>query len=400
MKSPLEMSDESGAPKTTEALSEQTHYIIAGAYAFLAVTALSLNTLVLVAFIKDRALWTHSNKLILSIAIADWLHAVLAFPVGIVANASHGWRMNDPSCSWYAFITTFISFAIMLHHATFAIERAVVINFSVASRSIVRKLHFVIVGLWMFALLWSSFPLFGWSAYAPEGESVLCSIRWQSSDPSNIAYIACIFFFFYVGPIIAMVTAYSLIYRSVKKMTQNAYHMWGENAVPTLEAVRAESKTSRMAFIMSFCFIFAWTPYAVVSLYAIIKVPGPIISPLVASLPALFAKSAACYNPVIYFLLFKKFRISLRQTLRPLFVRMSFLKQDTSNANIELVTALTESDKDRSRNEKDYSEEEAVRLVQTPSFLKGEPYTQETDNLVVSNVSAINVAVEIHKGSS
>lgn len=379
------MSDKSEEQGVAESLSEQTHYIIAGAYALLTFTAFSLNTLVLVTFISDRSLRTPSNKLILSVAVGDWLHAVLAYPFGIVANSSQDWRTDNASCSWYAFITALLSFGVMLHHATFAIERAAVIKYSIASLSIERKLRFVIIGLWMFALLWSTFPLFGWSAYAPEGDGLLCSIRWQSSDPGNIAFIACIFVFFYVGPIVIMVTAYYSIYHTVKKMTQNAHDMWGENAAPTLEAVQAESKTARMAFIMSLCFLFAWTPYAMVSLYAVIRVPKPIISPLVASLPALFAKTAACYNPVIYFLLFKKFRASLRKTLRPLSPCGRFTKQDRSNANIELVTALTDSDKDGSKDE-------VLHSVQTPKFLKSERNTSHK-SFLVSNSSKTNFAV-------
>ena len=314
------MSDTTERQGNVEALSKHAHYGVAAVYALLAVTALSLNTLVLVAFIRDRGLRTPSNKIILSIAMGDLLHAALAFPFGIVANASHGWIMGAAKCSWYAFITIFLSFGIMLHHAALAIERAFMINCSFAVRPTERKLHFVIAGLWIFAMLWSTFPLFGWSAYAPEGASVLCSIRWQSSNPSNIAYIACIFFFFYAVPIVAIVTAYSLIYHNVNTMKRNAQQMWGDNAAPTLEAVRAESKTARMAFIMSFFFLFAWTPYAVVSLYAVIKVSEPIISPLVTTLPALFAKTATCYNPVNYFLMNEKFRLSLCRTLRQLLV--------------------------------------------------------------------------------
>ena len=344
------MSDKSEEQGTAESLSEQTHYIFAGVYALLTFTAFSLNTLVLVTFRSDRSLRTHSNKLILSMAVGDWLHAVLAYPFGIVANVSKDWRSNHASCLWYAFITAFLSFGVILHHATFAIERAAVIRYSVASVSIERKLRFVIIGLWMFALLWSTFPLAGWSAYAPEGAGLLCSIHWQSSDPGNIAFIACIFFFFFVGPIVTMATAYYSIYHTVKKISQNAHDLWGENAAPTLEAVQGESKTSRMAFIMSLCFIFAWTPYAMVSLYAVIRVPKPIISPLVASLPAIFAKTAACYNPIIYFLLFKKFRASLRKTLRPLAGCGRFTKRDAYNVKIELVTALTGSDKDGSKD--------------------------------------------------
>ena len=233
---------------------------------------------------------------------------------------------------------------------TFAIERAAVIRYGITSVSVERLLRFVIIGLWMFALLWSTFPLAGWSAYAPEGAGLLCSIRWKSSDPGNIAFIACIFFFFFVAPIVTMATAYYSIYHTVKKISQNAHNLWGENAAPTLEAVQAESKTSRMAFIMSFCFIFAWTPHAMVSLYAVIRVPEPIISPLVTSLSAIFAKTAACYNPIIYFLLFKKFRVSLRKALRPLALCGRFTKRDAYDVKIVLDAALTVSDKDGSKD--------------------------------------------------
>ena len=344
------MSDKSEEQGAAESLSEQTHYIFAGVYVLLTLTAFSLNTLVLVTFISDRSLRTPPNKLILSMAVGDWLHAVLAYPFGIVMNVSKDWRSNNASCLWYAFVTSFLSFGVMLHHATFAIERAAVIRYSITSDTVERKLRFVIVGLWMFALLWSTFPLAGWSAYAPEGASLLCSIRWQSSDPGNIAFIACIFFFFFFGPIVTMATAYYSIFQTVKKISQNAHDLWGENAAPTLEAVQGESKTTRMAFIMSLGFIFAWAPYAVVTLYAVIRVPKPIISPLVAGLPAIFAKTAACYNPIIYFLLFKKFRASLRKALRPLTQCRRFTNQDAYNVRIELVTAVTGSDKDGSKD--------------------------------------------------
>ena len=298
-----------------EAFSTPIYYVIAEVYAVLTVTAFSLNTLVIWAFVKDRTLRTRSNRLILSIAVGDWLHAVLAYPFGVVRNASQSWRMSGGACTWYAFVTSFLSFGIMLHYATFSIERAITINFSVALFFMERKLDLVIGGLWLFAFLWSLFPLFGWSAYAPEGAGVCCSIRWQSSNPLDITFVACIFLFFFFGPIVTMAIAYYSIYSNMRKMTLNAHGLWGENAAPTVEAIQAESKIARMAFVMSICFLFAWTPYAVLSLYAIVNKPED-ITPLVATLPSLFAKTAACYNPVIYFLSYKKFRESLGQTLR------------------------------------------------------------------------------------
>ena len=233
-------------------------------------------------------------------------------------NASRGSHaMTGVTCTWYAFITAFLSFGVMLHHATFAIERAIVIHYAVIPLRMTKNLYLVIAALWGFALLWSCFPLFGWSAFFPEGGHALCSIHWQSSEPRDIAFIGCIFFFFFLGPIFAMVTAYSTVYYNAKQMVRRAHEFWGMNAAATKETLRAETKTTRMAFIMSFCFLFAWTPYATVSLYAVIEKPER-ISPLVATLPALFAKTAACYNPIIYFSMFKKFRESNAAILRTL----------------------------------------------------------------------------------
>ena len=329
--------------QATEELSEQVYYAIASVYVVLAVIAFIFNTLVLVVFTKDSSLRSHSNILILSIAIGDWIQAVVAYPLGVVGILSKSWQTTGTTCSCYGFIVAFLSFSTMLHHATFAIERAIVIKFSF-SFSIVNKLKYIIFGLWLFALIWSSLPLIGWSGYAPEGGRSVCSIDWQSSDPSAVAYIWCIFVLFFLAPFITMVASYCSIYRNVKRMTQTAHNIWGEYAAQTLETILAESRTARMACIMSFCFLFAWTPYAAVSLYAIIRAPKPAISPLMATLPALFAKTAPCYNPLIYFLLFKKFRSSLRKVLRPLPICRRFLRQESSGGNMEVISRLTASD--------------------------------------------------------
>lgn len=311
-----DLKNKSGGLEPGEAFSKPVYYVIAGVYALLAVTGISLNTLVIVAFVRDRSLRTSSNRLILSIATGDWLHSLLAYPLGIVS-ASQTWRMHGVSCTWYAFITCFLSYGIILHHAAFSIERAITINYCQAWIAIKGKLNFVIGGLWIFALIWSLCPLFGWSAYVPEGGGVFCSIRWQSSDLLDMVFVGCLFFFFFFIPIVTMVSAYSSIYHSMKKLTQNAHVIWGKLAAPTVEAIQAEKKTARMAFIMSICFVFAWTPYAVVSLYIFIATPQN-LSPFVATIPSLFAKTSACYNPIVYFLLYKKFRDSLGQTLRSL----------------------------------------------------------------------------------
>ena len=136
-----------------------------------------------------------------------------------------------------------LSFGTTLHHATFAIKRAIVIKF-------VNKLKYIIVGLWLFALIWSTLPLIGWSGYAPEGGLSVCWIDWQNSCPPSNAYIWCIFVLFFLAPFVIMVIAYDSIYRNVKRMTRTARDLWGEDTPPTLQAILTESKTARMACIV------------------------------------------------------------------------------------------------------------------------------------------------------
>lgn len=57
-------------------------------------------------------------------------------------------------------------------------------------------------------------------------------------------------------------------------------------------------------------FLLAWSPYACVSLISAFGNPQS-ITPLMATLPALFAKSQVIWNPIIYVAFNKNFRSKL-----------------------------------------------------------------------------------------
>ena len=54
-----------------------------------------------------------------------------------------------------------------------------------------------------------------------------------------------------------------------------------------------------MSAVMVSCFLIAWTPYAIMAMGATYGSPE-VFTPSIAVLPALFAKTSTCYNPVIY----------------------------------------------------------------------------------------------------
>lgn len=62
---------------------------------------------------------------------------------------------------------------------------------------------------------------------------------------------------------------------------------------------KAEKEVTRMVMVMVFAFCLCWGPYTFFACFAAAH-PGYAFHPLVAALPAYFAKSATIYNPIIY----------------------------------------------------------------------------------------------------
>lgn len=62
---------------------------------------------------------------------------------------------------------------------------------------------------------------------------------------------------------------------------------------------KPERQVSRMVVVMIVAFMVAWTPYALLSIIVTIY-PTIYLDPILAAVPAFFAKTAAVYNPIIY----------------------------------------------------------------------------------------------------
>ncbi|KAK9511339.1 hypothetical protein O3M35_000008 [Rhynocoris fuscipes] len=62
--------------------------------------------------------------------------------------------------------------------------------------------------------------------------------------------------------------------------------------------IKAESRVTWMILLMITAFFFAWTPYAILAL--MVAFLDSHVSPALATIPAIFAKTSICYNPIIY----------------------------------------------------------------------------------------------------
>lgn len=113
-------------------------------------------------------------------------------------------------------------------------------------------------------------------------------MNWEVRSPNITSYIVYLFITGLVLPLLVILFSYLSIIRAVR----NSTNRMGRGS-------QAERKVTMMVVWMVSAFLVAWSPYAA---FALIKQFGnpDIISPGLAILPALIAKSSICYNPVIY----------------------------------------------------------------------------------------------------
>ncbi|KAE8752201.1 hypothetical protein FOCC_FOCC000994, partial [Frankliniella occidentalis] len=119
-----------------------------------------------------------------------------------------------------------------------------------------------------------------------------CSVNWETGARNSTSYIVFLFLFGLVIPVLVMVWSYVNIMCTIRY------------------------RIGLMVGLMVSAFLFAWTPYAGLSLYAAFGPPGP-LAPGLTVAPALFAKSSICYNPFIYVMLNTQFRASWKRLWAP-----------------------------------------------------------------------------------
>lgn len=98
---------------------------------------------------------------------------------------------------------------------------AAVLQLSRVDVSDFRKAGFCVLGSWLYALLWTSPPLLGWSRYGPEGAGTTCSVQWHLRSPASVSYVLCLFVFCLLLPFLVMVYSYARILVAVRRVSSN-----------------------------------------------------------------------------------------------------------------------------------------------------------------------------------
>ena len=294
--------------------------------------AIVMNGLVLVAFLKRRALLIKKDIIFVSMAISDILQSVLGYPMEIDRMLRGKDMEDDELCHFIGFSVTFLALVSIGHLSYLAVERCVALKNPYFFRKTVNRWRWqttTIALIWLYALIFSVAPYTGGPGYARELDKRRCSINWSKRDLGARVYLISLFVFCFLVPIIIMTVCSLISFTELRGLYERSKAVFGRrrSSQATMDAYLANRKHSIMVFIMSTTFIALWIPYAIVSFFA--TVSSKTIPTELLTIAAVIAKCSTIINPIIYTFMYSGFKRS---------VKMLFIKEER-NLPTKLVGA-------------------------------------------------------------
>nr|BAG80976.1 opsin [Triops granarius] len=298
------------------------HYLLGMVYIILGTVSIAGNSLVISLFTKTKELRTPANMFVVNLAFSDLCMMITQFPM-FVYNCFNGgmWLFGPFLCELYAATGAVFGLCSICTLACIAFDRYNLIVKGMSGPKMTSKRATILIAFcWAYAIGWSLPPFFGWGRYIPEGILDSCSFDYLTRDSSTKSFGLCLFFFDYVTPLSIIVFAYFHIVRAIFEHEKILREQAKKMNVTSLRsnadqnAQSAEIRIAKVALINISLWVAMWTPYATIVLQGLLGNQEN-ITPLVSILPALIAKSASIYNPVIYAISHPRYRVALQQKL-------------------------------------------------------------------------------------
>ncbi|XP_070577984.1 visual pigment-like receptor peropsin [Ptychodera flava] len=292
------------------------------------------NLLVIMAWVKNKSLRTPVNMFLINLCIGDFTVSVFGTPFAFAANVAGKWLYGEVGCSWYAFINTAAGTSAIITLTAISLERYYVVVHPLQAHKIqtVRFSTLGVILIWLVTLCIALPPVFGWGHYGPEGPGTCCSVNWESEEIVDVTYIIFIFTTVLLIPLTVIIYCYVSICYAVYK----SHRMFTSHSN---NRVRLEMKIVAMTVLLVACFLICWSPYAILSLYVAFGNADK-ITPTVAFVPSIFAKTSTMYNPVIYFAMNKQFREALCKMICYRRVTIDIMEDDLTRCSSHRASSV------------------------------------------------------------
>uniref|UniRef100_H0Z174 Visual pigment-like receptor peropsin n=1 Tax=Taeniopygia guttata TaxID=59729 RepID=H0Z174_TAEGU len=296
----------------------QTEHNIVAAYLITAgVISIFSNIVVLGIFVKYKELRTATNAIIINLAFTDIGVSGIGYPMSAASDLHGSWKFGYTGCQIYAALNIFFGMASIGLLTVVAVDRYLTIcRPDIGRRMTTRSYATLILAAWINAVFWSSMPTAGWASYAPDPTGAT-----YSPSLFLLTFLACWSLRFliprcrdviavnFVVPLTVMFYCYYNVSRTMKQYASS-------NCLESINIDWSDQvDVTKMSVVMIIMFLVAWSPYSIVCLWSSFGDPKK-ISPAMAIIAPLFAKSSTFYNPCIYVIANKKFRRAILAMVR------------------------------------------------------------------------------------
>ncbi|XP_018402690.1 PREDICTED: rhodopsin [Cyphomyrmex costatus] len=304
------------------------------------------NGMVIYIFTTTKSLRTPSNLLVVNLAISDFLMMACMSPAMVINCYYETWVLGPLFCEMYGMAGSLFGCGSIWTMTMIAFDRYNVIVKGLSAKPMtINGALLRIFAVWLFTILWTIAPMFGWNRYVPEGNMTACGTDYLTKDIISRSYILVYSIFVYFMPLFLIIYSYFFIIQAVAAHEKNMREQAKKMNVASLrsaenQSTSAECKLAKVALMTISLWFMAWTPYLVINFAGIFETTK--ISPLFTIWGSLFAKANAVYNPIVYGISHPKYRAAL-------FQRFPSLACATESApgsdTVSTTTTVTEGEK-------------------------------------------------------
>ncbi|KAL6119068.1 uncharacterized protein ACO6RY_03725 [Pungitius sinensis] len=290
-------------------ISKGNDFLMGTLYTFFGVLSMLGNGILLFVAYRKKSSLKPAEFFVVNLAISDLGMTLTLFPLAIPSSFAHMWLFNRTTCMAYAFCGVLFG----LSSLTNLTMLSCVCWLKVCCPHYGNRFSFchaclLVAGVWCYAGVFAVGPLWGWGEYGAEPYGTACCISWDapSKGAAAMSYIICLFFFCYVVPCTTIFLSYTFILLTVRGSRQAVQ----QHVSPQNKIASAQSLIIKLSVAVCIGFLVAWSPYALVSMWAAFGDPTA-VPPMAFALAAIFAKSSTLYNPIVYLVFKPNFRKSL-----------------------------------------------------------------------------------------
>lgn len=279
-------------------------WLVDGILIVIIILSVLLNGIVNIAFIKNWNELDATGIILFSLTVCDFFQSITGYPLELRRTFKEG----SIRCIIAAYSTITLSLISMSILTSLSVGKMLTISYPLQLYNFMKRktngFYFVIPSIG-YGLIWGSLPLLGWSKYTLELKRTnRCTINFNDKTYGTISYLYSLLVFCYILPLLLMTLSFVKIGKELQKMSRCDSRRRGSLS-KTRESKNLERKMAGIIITMIIVFLLCWTPYAILVLFVSfdIKIPSGY-----ADIAAMLGKSSTVYNPIIYVIMYKRFR--------------------------------------------------------------------------------------------